>query len=1419
MKPDLLPVSSCANRLAVVSFGLAMLGFSAQPAHATLWTGSANDQNWATAGNWDPFNDGGSTPPADGNSIWLNSSATLANHPIFTAAQGTLSVKDIYMYGNPGSHLDQTGGSLTTTGYFGMATDPGSSATFNLSDGTFASTGDFFVGEDGTGIVNQTGGTVNVGNWLVASRWNGSNGTYNLSSGTVNVTGNAVGVSYGGGTANINVSGGNFNCNDVWVSECYNGTAGTGTLTISGTGTVNPTWWVWITKNAAATGVVNLDGGTLATTHVVQGSGSATLNFNGGTLKAKANDTNFIEGTVALNVKSGGAVIDTNNCNITIQNALAADTGSTGGLTKNGTGTLTLTGANTFTGGIGIAAGTLKIGGSGSLGSGTYAGAISNAGMLHVGTSADQTLSGGISGSGSLAKDGTGTLTLSGGGTLKSGISLYGGAFAAVLKESTTRITSGTYDASGTEWVVGGLDTGNGTNTHLVMGNASALTNISWLSIGRGNGNGTALSDVTLNDTASITANSMSAGYNVNNTATKPKGTITLNGSSSLTVSDYFHLAESAGSSMTLTLNDTAAVTLAGTPDGEDRRNLGLNGSGVLTLNAGTTFTDESTRWLNVGYQNGSGVVNINGGTFNKSSGELRVGTTSTNGVYTATGTINMTGGTATVGSLTLGRGNNNDAKVNGTLNVSGGTLTVTTGLAIVGYQGDGTAGGTLNITGGTFDASGLSGTNSMLIGTGGSGRGTVTVNGGTLNSLNDMVLAENYSSSGSVALTSGTINLGTANERWLKMNGGSGGNATFTVDGGTLNLNYDSDLRFTTAAGATGTNTFTLNGGLVQGQTGNQNGVASANTLVDMNNAATGAPTNTFNLNGGTLTVGQVITSNNSGTVAFNFHGGTLKAAGGSTAFLDLGGEAQTANVLEKGAFIDSNGYNVTVVEPLLHGGEAATDGGLTKNGAGTLTLGAVNDYNGGTTLNAGILAVGGTVEVNNGALGSGTVAVNSGAQLRVGASVTSNQKVATIANNITLAGGTIYADDAFQHLSGSLNVTAASTLGATYNAGNNNAWERDKGLFLDGVVAGSGDLTLQHSGIATGNYWNSSIVHFNNAANTYSGRVTVVPMAGSNGGSYLGLNASTALQYATVDLVGNNTGSTFGTSPLVFKSGIGSATLGALSGSGNVVLTGYDQINHGYGSDPVALAVGSNDGSTTYSGIMSGGGSLTKNGAGTLTLTGASDYTGPTNVNAGTLVVNGSLADTAVTVANGAKLAGSGTIGTEANSGATVTVESGGIHAPGNSPGLQRINGSFTYETGSIFEWDLAANKDTNDGGERGTDYDAVDVKGNLTVQSGVIFKVIQNTGADFADAFWDSNQVWSDIWSMTGGNTNSAWSNTPVSVYDTGGTQVDVSTQGYFTMTGTTLNWTMVPELSNLLIGALLGAGMMRRKRKNV
>ena len=90
--------------------------------------------------------------------------------------------------------------------------------------------------------------------------------------------------------------------------------------------------------------------------------------------------------------------------------------------------------------------------------------------------------------------------------------------------------------------------------------------------------------------------------------------------------------------------------------------------------------------------------------------------------------------------------------------------------------------------------------------------------------------------------------------------------------------------------------------------------------------------------------------------------NGGKLKAIGpDNTNFITLYGDGgngsnptQTAYMQPGGAIIDTNGRNIGIQVKL------SGSGGLTKNGSGTLSLTASNNYTGATTVNAGTLSLG---------------------------------------------------------------------------------------------------------------------------------------------------------------------------------------------------------------------------------------------------------------------------------------------------------------------------------------------------------------------------------------------------------------------------------------------------------------------------
>jgi autotransporter-associated beta strand protein len=136
---------------------------------------------------------------------------------------------------------------------------------------------------------------------------------------------------------------------------------------------------------------------------------------------------------------------------------------------------------------------------------------------------------------------------------------------------------------------------------------------------------------------------------------------------------------------------------------------------------------------------------------------------------------------------------------------------------------------------------------------------------------------------------------------------------------------------------------------------------------------------------------------------------------------------------------------------------------------------------------------------------------------------------------------------------------------------------------------------------------------------------------------------------------------------------------TIGSIEGNGNAFL----------GSNN--LTAGSNNMNTTFSGVIQDGGlihgtggSLTKIGTGTLTLSGANRYTGNTKISGGVLQVDGSItSNTAVNSAG--TLAGTGTIhGNVTNNGGTVR--------PGDAPGTLTVTGNYTQQASSTLLIDIA-------------------------------------------------------------------------------------------------------------------------------
>ncbi len=360
---------------------------------------------------------------------------------------GWLYSAEIYVgYYGPGNFI-QTGGTNTGAYSIQLGQNPGSSGTYTLSNtGYITTVTNETVGEGGTGTFIQTGGTNNVYQLYVGGSpngiWSSGRGTYTLSS---------TGL----------------------LSARYEdiGYSGAGTFTQTGGTNTGPSWAplvLILAVEPGSSGTYNLNGGLLSVASLSSGSGTAVFNFNGGMLNIAATFASNLP--IALNTSSFNATFDTGGYNVTLSGPLSGP----GGLVKADSGTLTLAGSNTYSGGTTLSAGQLDLNNASALGTGTFTisgGTIGNtsgaaitlstnnaqfwngdftfagtndlnlgAGNVTMSSSRTVTVAsnnltvGGVisdSGSGySLTKAGTGTLTLAGSNTYSGGTTVAAGVLA-----------------------------------------------------------------------------------------------------------------------------------------------------------------------------------------------------------------------------------------------------------------------------------------------------------------------------------------------------------------------------------------------------------------------------------------------------------------------------------------------------------------------------------------------------------------------------------------------------------------------------------------------------------------------------------------------------------------------------------------------------------------------------------------------------------------------------------------------------------------------------------------------------------------------------------------------------------------------------------------------------------------------------
>jgi outer membrane autotransporter protein len=325
---------------------------------------------------------------------------------------------------------------------------------------------------------------------------------------------------------------------------------------------------------------------------------------------------------------------------------------------------------------------------------------------------------------------------------------------------------------------------------------------------------------------------------------------------------------------------------------------------------------------------------------------------------------------------------------------------------------------------------------------------------------------------------------------------------------------------------------------------------------------------------------------------------------------------------------------------------------GGLDKTGGGTLVLDGANNHTGGTRLSEGVLSVSQDASLGD---ASGGLTFNGGTLRVTGQSFSQTSRnlqwstqggafdIASASNRFTVGQALSGAGDLVKLGAGTLVLTGTNAYGNT--------------RVEAGTLVGNTDSIR-------GNLLNNGFVVFDQAA------------SGTFGGDISGSGEATKAGAGVLTLSGRSAQNWRVTAGTLAASG------GALSGNVDVGAAG-------------ALHLDAPQ-SSTYSGVLSGTGGLSKTGAGMLALTGDSaGFAGTTRIDQGILSVGingqGKLGGQ-VTVARDAVLQGTGTVG-------GTTVQAGGIIAPGNSIGTLRVAGDLTLEAGSVYRVEADSQSNESD------------------------------------------------------------------------------------------------------------------------
>ncbi|EAN6824688.1 autotransporter outer membrane beta-barrel domain-containing protein [Salmonella enterica subsp. enterica serovar Senftenberg] len=1031
-------------------------------------------------------------------------------------------------------------------------------------------------------------------------------------------------------------------------------------------------------------------------------SGDETLTLSGA--NSYTGGTTISGGTlVASNVEALGTGDITDNATLELNAGGTFDNviSGSGQVVKSGDDALTLSGANSYTGGTTISGGTLVANNVEALGTGD----VTNNATLELNTGGDFTNA--ISGSGQVVKSGDKTLTLSGANSYSGATTISGGTLIAthVNALGTGAIdnrASLLLDASG-QFTVTDLTTESGGNTEIGAGSTLQATTLtqksdSTLTINLNSNTAdpvihaasqvslagtldiTGVGDVLDSDPAStddldiftlIASDKTIAGdfekLTVAGMDADLADFITVDGRIDDTGKQYelttaltwyadrddavtdahgtFNLTNADGSFAVNTVLENVDATLdPASATGWDGTSLIKQGAGTLILNAENTYTGGTTisggtlvatnvDALGSGDVTDDATLELNtGGTFdNAISGSGQV-VKSGDGALTLSGANSYSGGTLiSDGTLVasnvdaLGSG---DVTNNATLemNTGGDFINNIGGTGRVEKSGDDTLtlSGSNTYTGGTLISDGtLVASNVEALGTGDvTNNATLELNtGGTFDNAisgsgqveksgdDVLTLSGANSYSGGTLISDGTLvasnveALGTGDvtdDATLELN--TGGDFINNI-GGTGRVEKSGDDKLTLS----GSNTYT--GGTL----------ISSGTLVanDVNALGTGDVTDNATL---MLNTGGDFTNNIGGTGRVEKSGDDALTLSGSNTYtggtLISGGTlvANDVNALGTGDITDNATLALNAVGDFDNA--ISGSGKVEKSGDDALTLSGSNTYTGGTLISSGTL-----VASNVEALGSGDVTNDAVLELNTdgdfdnaiggtGRVEKSGDDALTLSGSNTYTGGTTIND-------GTLIATSVDALG-TGDVTDNAVLELNTGGTFDNAISGSGQVEKSGDDVLT-----------LSGANSYSGG-TLISDGTLVANDVNALGTGDVTDNAVLEL---NTGGDFDNaisgSGQVVKSGDETLTLsgansytgGTLISGGTLVATSVEALGSGDVTDNAVLELNTGG---TFDNAISGSGQVVKSGDKTLTLSGANSYTGGTTISGGTLVAS---------------------------------------------------------------------------------------------------------------------------------------------------------------------------------------------------